>query len=422
MKPLRVVAVLLCVSVIPGADWPQWRGPDRTAISKETGLLQEWAAGGPARVWTSTKLGRGFGGPAVVGDRIYALGGLGEKDVVEHVIALDGVGERLWSAPIAPAYDFRGNSWSLGPNSTPSVDGRFIFALGSQGVVVCVDDAGAERWRVDLVKDLGGRVNPVTGEGLGWGYSWSPVIAGDLVIIAPGGTAGVLAALDKATGKVVWRSKDAADDCTYSSPVVATLGGVPQVIYAAQTKVYGVDLKDGRVLWVHEKKRQAEEIVAPTPLVRGDAVFVSASAAGAELFRVAAKGSISTTPVWDSKAFANLHGGVVLVGDHLYGSHETRAWKCLTFATGADAWESRRPGPGSLAYADERLYCVSQDGGTVSLLEATPKAFSLKGQFTLPAESKLRKPNGRLWTHPVIANGRLFVRDQELLFCFSVRR
>ena len=154
--------------------------------------------------------------------------------------AYDSSGRQLWATPIAKAYDFRGNVWSLGPNSTPSVDGHFLYALGSQGVFVCVDDTGKEKWRVDLVKSLHGRVNPVTGEGLGWGYNWSPLVAGDRVIIAPGGDDGLLAALDKATGAVVWRSKEVADECTYSSPVLTEIGGVPQIVYTAQTKVYGV--------------------------------------------------------------------------------------------------------------------------------------------------------------------------------------
>ena len=343
--------------------------------------------------------------------------------VIEHVIALDANGRKLWTAPIAKAYDFRGNVWSLGPNSTPSVDGHSIFAFGSQGVFVCVDDTGKEKWRVDLVKDLHGEVNPVTGEDLGWGYSWSPLLIGDRVIIAPGGDDGLLAALDKSTGAVVWRSKAIPDECTYSSPVLAEIGGVPQIVYAAQTKVYGVSPKDGALLWKHEKKRQAEEIFAATPIVHDGQVLVSGSAAGSEVFRVTKSGSRFTTEtVWSGKQFANLHGGMVLVDGHVYGSDEKRAWKCFDFATGKVDWESRRPGVGSVLFADGRLYCVSQDGETVSLIEASPKAINLRGQFTLPEKSKLRRPSAGLWTHPVLANGRLYLRDQEIVVCYQVAK
>jgi outer membrane protein assembly factor BamB len=421
MKASIALVILLPATAVLATDWPQWRGPNRDAVSGETGLLQEWPAGGLKLLWTSREAGRGFGAPAVVGDRNYVLGALG-NDVIEHVIALDATGRKLWASPIAKAYDFRGNVWSLGPNSAPSVDGHLIFALGSQGVFVCVDDTGKEKWRVDLVKDLHGRVNPVTGEDLGWGYSWSPLVVSDRVIIAPGGDDGLLAALDKSTGAVAWRTK-VVDDCTYSSPVLAEIGGVPQIIYAAQTKVYGVSPKDGTLLWTHDKKRQAEEIFAATPIVHDNQVLVSGAAAGSEVFRVSKSGKgFTTETVWSGKQFANLHGGMVLVGGQVYGSDEKRAWKCFDFATGKVDWESRRPGVGSIIFADSRLYCVSQDGGTVSLIEASPKAMNLRGQFTLPETSKLRRPSAGLWSHPVLAHGQLYLRDQELLYCYQVAK
>jgi outer membrane protein assembly factor BamB len=420
MRALVTLAALVSATAGFAADWPQWRGPNRDGVSRETGLLQNWPAGGPALLWKTNVAGRGFGSFAVVGDRIYLLGALG-ADVIEHVIALDSAGKQLWATPIAKAYDFRGNVWSLGPNSTPSVDGHFLYALGSQGVFVCVDDAGKEVWRVDLVKDLHGHVNPITGEGQGWGFNWSPLVIGDRVIIAPGGDDGLLAALDKTTGKVVWRSKDVADECTYSSPVLADIGGVPQIVYAAQTKVYGVAVADGRALWSYEKKRQAEEIVAATPIVKDGMILVSGAAAGSEVLKITKSGStFAASTVWSGKQFANLHGGMLLIGDHVYGADEKRAWKCFDFASGKESWETRRPGVGSVVAADGLLYCVSQDGGTVSLVEANPTAFRLKGQFTLPEQSKLRRPNAGLWTHPVIADGKLYVRDQELVFCYRV--
>jgi outer membrane protein assembly factor BamB len=423
MKFITASSLFFSASIALAADWPQWRGPDRNDISRETGLVHEWPAAGPPLAWMSKEAGRGFGGPAIVGERIYILGALGDSRFVEHVIALNTRGKKLWAAPIADAYDFKTNEWSLGPNSTPSVDGKLIFALGSQGMFVCVDDTGKERWRKDMVNEMKGRVNPVTGEGLGWGYSWSPLVVSELVIIAPGGDGGLLAALNKNTGAVVWRSTTVADDCTYSSPVLATIQGVEQVIYVAQTKVYGVALKDGVLLWTYEKKLQAEEIVAPTPIVRDDCVFFTASQAGSELIRVAKDGPLwKVTPVWNDKKFANLHGGVVLVGQHLYGSHEMRSWKCVEFATGAEAWDSVQPGVGSVTFADGDLYCVSQLDGKVSLVAASPTEMKRHGQFTLPEKSKLRKPSGKLWTHPVIANGKLYLRDQELVFCYGVKK
>jgi outer membrane protein assembly factor BamB len=371
--------------------------------------------------WTSREAGRGFGAPAVVGDRIYILGALG-ADLVEHVIALGPDGHKLWAAPIARAYDFQGNVWSLGPNSAPSVDGKSIYGLGSQGIVVCVDDAGKERWQVDLVKDLRGQVNPVTGSDQGWGFSWSPLVLGNRVIIAPGGEGGLLAALDTTTGAVVWRSKAIADDCTYSSPVLADIGGVRQIVYAGQNKVYGVSAADGALLWSYEKKRQAEEIFAATPIVHDGHILTSGASAGSELWSVTKSGSTFTAePVWSGKQIANLHGGLVLLDGHVFGSDEKRAWKCIDFATGKTIWESTRPPVGSLLAADGFLYCVSQDGGTVSLIEATPRAMKVNGQFPLPEQSRLRRKSAGLWTHPVLADGKFYLRDQELVFCYVVK-
>jgi outer membrane protein assembly factor BamB len=421
VKPVFALAALVAAPLAFAADWPQWRGPNGDAISPETGLLRKWPAGGPILAWTSRDAGRGFGAPAVVGDRVYVLGAPGEN-LVEQVIALGPDGRRLWAAPIAKAYDFRGNVWSLGPNSAPSVTGQSIFALGSQGVLICVDLAGKERWRVDLVKDLHGQVNPVTGNDLGWGYSWSPLVAGNRVVIAPGGEGGLLAALETATGSVVWRTKSIVDDCTYSSPVVTDIGGVRQVVYAAQNKVYGVSLADGSPLWSYEKKRQAEEIFAATPVVHDGQILTSGSAAGTELWRITKSGSTFTAePAWSGKQLANLHGGLVLLHGHVFASDEKRAWKCLDLSNGKVAWESTRPGVGSLVAADGCLYGVSQDRGTVSLIEASPDAMRLNGQFTLPERSRLRRPSAGLWTHPVLAGGRLYLRDQEILFCYDVK-
>src|SRR5579871_5509687 len=174
----------LAVNLTRGSDWPQWRGINRDAHSKETGLLTKWPKEGPQLVWTFDKAGSGYGSPVVVGGKLYCMGCRGND---EYVFVLDDKGKELWSVKIAPVYDFEGNNWSRGPNATPTVDGDLLFALGSQGELVCVDKSGKEQWRKSMAKDFGGVVNPIGGGEGGWGYCWSPLVDGEQVICVPGG-------------------------------------------------------------------------------------------------------------------------------------------------------------------------------------------------------------------------------------------
>src|SRR5947209_8604771 len=221
-KALVITVGLLLAPVFAyGDDWPQWRGPDRNAVSKETGLLKAWPKSGPTLAWTYKDAGTGFTSPAVVGGVVYSMGARGDT---EQVFALDASGKQLWAAEIGPVYDFKSNTWSRGPDSTPAVDGDQVFALGSQGDLVCVGrQSGKPVWRMSLPKELAGEVNNVQGgpdtAKIGWGYTWSPLVDGDKLVCIPGGTGGLFAALDKKTGAVLWRSKGLTDAATYASPI-----------------------------------------------------------------------------------------------------------------------------------------------------------------------------------------------------------
>ncbi len=345
-------------------------------------------------------------------------------DKTEYVIALDQkTGKKLWSVPIGPVFDFAGNAWINGPNSSPSIDGSFLYALGSQGIFVCVDIAKKDlKWKKDLIKELGGVVNPVTGGPGGWGYSSSPLVDGDQVLVAPGGPNGTLATLNKLSGAVVWRSKEIKDDATYTSPIKATIDGTPQYIYVAQEHVYGVAVKDGALLWNYKKERTADEIVAPSPIYHEGKVFVCAAKAGNELFTIAKVGAVfKATTVYANKDLSTMHGGAVFINNHVYAESDLRAWRCIDLATGKVIWTSRKPPAGSVLGVDGMLICFSESEPLVTLVEASPKGFRQLGQFKLPKESTKRKPSGRFWAHPVVANGNLYVRDQELLFCYNVK-
>jgi outer membrane protein assembly factor BamB len=359
----------------------------------------------------------------VVGDRIYLLGADKEQ---EEVIALDTNAKEQWRAPIGPVFDFAGNAWSHGPNAAPVVDGDSLYALGSQGELVCVNTkTGKVTWRKNLPRDMKGEVNPITGpEGtMGWGYSWAPLVDGEKLIITPGGPQGLFAALNKTDGKEIWRTKDLTDQCTYASPMKVEIEGVPQYLAMVQDGIVSVST-GGKLLWRYKRNLPYSDVVCTMPIYHDGHVLISATKGGGEFIKVTKNGgNFAATRAAVSRRLSNLHGGLVLVDRHVYGSYELRAWVCVEFPTGKQAWESEPadPGAGSVSYADGHLYCASQEDNTISLIEANPEGVKVKGRFQLPKQSTLRKTNAKLWTHPVIANGCLFIRDQELLYCYKVK-
>lgn len=411
-------------------DWPQYRGPRRDDVSLETGLLASWPADGPRLLWTYKDAGIGYAGVAVVGDRLYTLGARGET---EFVIALDirnvaggAVGE-AWRAPVGPLFDFQGNNWSAGPSATPTLDGELVFALGGKGDLVCVAAAdGREVWRKNLPGELEAQVNPIGGgpKGLGWGFTWSPLVDGDRLICAPGGPRGTLAALDKRTGAVLWRSTQLTDQAAYSSPMLAELGGVRQYVVLTNQGMSGVAAQDGAVLWKYRRQPPFGTEVVNSPIIRGEFVYTTVGAGqGCDLLRIRREGAeFRAESVFSNKNMTNHHGNVALVGDHVYGFSEGKGWICQAFETGEIVWMERSKLPaGSLTCADGRIYCYTEGNGTVALIAASPEGWQETGRFRLPELSTSRKPQGRIWTPPVVSGGRLFLRDQELLYCYDVR-
>ena len=389
------------------ADWPQWLGAQRDGLTSETGLLDSWPEGGPPSVWINRDVGLGYSGPTIVEGKIYLMGLRGG---VEQLIALDEAsGDELWSTDLGPAYT---NDWGDGPRGTPTVDGERIYVLAAEGRLSCVDrSTGKVDWSIELVADLGGAI-PV------WGYSESPLIDGDLVLVTPGGEQGAIVALDKNMGKVVWQSSDLDDGAHYSSLVVAMLHGKKQYVQLLEKRLVGVDPSDGALLW--EVPWPGRVAVIPTPIVQGNQIYVTTGyGVGCMLVEIDAENNAEV--LYDNKVMKNHHGGVVLLGAHIFGHSDSVGWVCQDFATGERVWRERSElGKGAIAYADGHFYCLSEDEGEVVLIAASPDSWEERGRFTLTPQTEQRKPKGKVWTHPVIANGRLYLRDQELLQAFDV--
>jgi outer membrane protein assembly factor BamB len=395
---------------VAAEDWPQWRGPNRDDRSAESGLLREWPAGGPPLAWKATGLGSGFSGVSIADNRVVTAGDRGPEN---FVIALDlAGGKQLWSTKLGKS-GAPGWGGFAGPRCSPTIDGERVYALGQYGEFVCLETAtGKEVWRKNFVADLGGAVPE-------WGYSESPLVDGNNMMVTPGGGQGAIVALNKLTGAVVWRSKEFTDAAQYSSIIAVDHGGVRQYIQLTQASVVGVAAHDGRVLW--RAPRKGEVAVVPTPVFHDGLVYVSSGyKVGCNVFKVsAAGGKFASEQIYANKVMANHHGGVVLVGDHLYGYSDDKGWVCQELKSGAEVWaEKSKLGKGSLTYADGHLYLREEKKGNsrIALIEATPAGYKEKGVFSQPNRSDKES-----WPHPVISGGKLFIRDQDVLLCFNVK-
>jgi outer membrane protein assembly factor BamB len=401
-----VAALLASVSAAPlaASDWPQWRGPNRDDLSTETGLLQQWPAGGPTLVWKATGLGAGHGGVSVAAGRVFTTG---DKSESALALALDEAhGEVIWRTPIG-----KSGGGPPGPRTTPTVDGSRVYVLGQSGDLVCLQAAnGQVVWRKNLKQDFGGQCG-------GWQYSESPLVDGNRVVCTPGGSRGTMVALDKATGTLLWQTKDWTDSAEYSSPILETVGGLPQYIQFTGAHVVGVERATGKILW--RAQRKGVTATVPTPVYYDNRVFVTSGyGVGCNLFEITKAGDdFQARQVYADKNMVNHHGGVVRVGEYLYGYSDGKGWVCQEFKTGKLVWKDDGVGKGSLTYAHGHLYLRSEGGkGVIALVDATPDGYRERGRFDQPNRSSENS-----WPHPVVANGKLYIRDQDVLLCFDVK-
>ncbi|MEI8315683.1 MAG: PQQ-binding-like beta-propeller repeat protein [Verrucomicrobiota bacterium] len=389
------------------ADWPQWHGPNRDNVCTETGLLAAWPAGGPPLVWTATGLGGGYAGVAVVAGRIFTSGDFTNG---ASVLALDAKsGNQLWQAPLGKA---GGGGGYPGPRATPTVDGQLVYALGQYGDLVCLQASdGTEVWRKNLTVDFGGKMMS------GWGNSESPLVVGNKLLCTSGGLAGSVIALDKKTGALLWRCKELTDAAAYSSLIIAKIAGVPQVIVVTGEHVAGIEPETGKLLW--SAPRKGPTAVAPTPVCKDDCVFVTSGyGAGCNLFKITRTGTeFQAAEVYANKAMINHHGGVVLVGAHVYGFSDGKGWTCLDLQTGQSVWDSKKLGKGTLLCADGHLYLYSETGSTLVLIEATPTGWQETGRLE-PTD----RSGKNTWAHLAVSNGQLFVRNQDAVHCYNIKQ
>jgi len=393
-------------------DWPQWRGPNRDGISHQGNLLKSWPESGPTLLWQVKGLGKGYASVAIADGHIFTLGRRGKAEMMMCLKESDG--SEVWAVEIGDADH---------SNCTPTVDGDRVYGVGLKGDLVCLESrTGKLLWKKNFASDFSGKMMS------GWGFSESPLVDGERLIVTPGAPDAVIAALDKKTGDLIWKTpapeevgRKGQDGAAYSSIVVSHAAGVKQYVQLVGRGLVSVAADDGHLLWTYNKIANGTANI-PTPLVKDDLIFTSTGyGTGAALLKIVKQGDALVAEeqyFLTAKDMENHHGGMILLGNHVYcgHGHNNGFPLCIDLMTGKDAWRPGRgagTGSAAISLADGHLYFRYQNG-VMALIEATPEEYRLKGTFKIPAS------DGPSWPHPVIANGKLYLREQDTLMCFGL--
>lgn len=394
-EPIKTVKAAASHSFDAGMDWPQWRGPARDGVSRETDLAPGFGPDGPVEIWRRP-VGDGYSGMAVAEGRLYTM----EQGDAEHVVALDAkTGRQVWRFRSDKAYyDGQGD----GPRGTPTYDDGMLYSVGAQGMFHALDaKTGQPLWSHDLVREFGGS-RPT------WGFSTSPLVEGAAVYVEPGGSRGRgLAGFDKKTGELVWsRYSDAPG---YSSPIAATINGLRQILFFTSRHLVSVSPPAEKINWEFPWKT-SYDVNAATPIfVPPDRIFISSGyGVGAALLRV--RGTDAVETIWKSRVMKNHFNSSVLHESFIYG-FDDGTLKCIRAENGETQWRKRGFGKGSLIVADGRLIILGERG-TLALAEATPEAYREL------ARAQVLK--GRCWTSPTLARGKLYLRNQREIVCLAM--
>ncbi len=406
---LPVLAVA-AASALAG-DWPGFHGPNRDNKSTDKGLLKAWPEGGPGRIWEVAGIGEGYSTVAIVGKRIYTTGEI-DGDCV--ITALDMDGEGIWARK-------NGKAWKRsypGTRSTPTVAEGLLYHLSGIGNLICLKTDGGVVWSGNILREFGGRNTT-------WGLAESPLVVGDKVVCTPGGKSISMVALDRRTGRVVWKCTGAGDKPGYASPILVEYKGLKQIVTVMSESVVGVRASDGKLLWRYPHKVYADENIT-TPLFHDGFLIVSGCGRrGTTSLELRVSGDeCSVAERWRNERLDNKQGGIVLVDGRLYGYAESQnrsaPWMCVDFESGDTIFQSApvrssyKYRNGCLTYADGMFYLLS-DNGNMALAKATDTDFEVTGRL------KIKEPGTRpTWAHPVVHGGRLYVRYGDKLAVYDV--
>jgi len=418
----HLVLLAFC-GALAAADWPQFRGPGRDGICLETGLLQHWPEGGPRLAWQAQSIGSGYSSPAVQGGLVFLTGDVGDDLVVTALDRESGAGR--WQAA-------RGRAWKgqfPGSRSTCTLAGGKLYLMNPHGRVLCADAAtGRELWTVDILERFKGKV-------IQWGLSECLLVERGQVVVTPGGDEAFLAALDATSGETVWAGPPLrftrtvayggqaleppapdVDRAGYASPISFAVAGQRLLAAAAGRHFVVADGDTGALLWTREVPA-TYEVIGAIPVWCEAGLLFAAPDVGALLFRVSvADGKVAVEQVWHHP-IDNCHGALLCRDGLLFGSGYRlyRPWAAIEAASGTVRGELKDLAKGCVLYADRRIYALTETGD-MALLRYGGDGFAIEGRFRLPGVS-----GGDIWSHPAIADGRLFVRCRDTLLCYDLR-
>ncbi len=396
------VMVVVAAFGLRADDWPQWRGPQRDGISREKNLLSEWPEGGPRKLWSVEGLGQGFSTVSVIGNRIYTTGVI---DKVGKLIAIQDDGKLLGKSSYGS--DSVDGGGYPGSRSTPTIQDGRVFLMSGTGILTCFDEkSGQQQWQVDTFKEFGGRQ-------LRWNVAESVLVDGKRVICTPGGPEALVVALDVATGKPVWTTKGLDCKSAYCSPILVEHNGHRVILTMVEFGAVGIDADTGKLLWKSAHKNKYAVHAATPVYADGRVIFSSGYGQGTEMLTIAADAK-SVNSAWEQKVLDNHHGSIVLLGGNLYGTND-RGLVCLDTTTGKERWIEGKAGKGSITVAEGMIYAYSEKG-QLSLIKPGPTGATLKGSF------KVTEGSDQHWAHPVVANGRLYIRHGNVLMAYDVSK
>lgn len=387
-----------------GTGWYQYGGPNRDNISTETGLLDEWPAGGPELKWKVSGLGEGYSSVSLADGKILSMGNRGNE---EMTICLDeATGKELWATATGSAYrENMGN----GPRGTPTIDGDKVYVLGANGDLACLELASGKKvWGGNILREF--NANNIT-----WGISESVLIDGPNLVLTPGGKGAAMVSLNKTNGKLNWKTAVQQDPQTgYSSILPIEFGGTRIYLNFVHTALIAVDAKTGNLLWGNTSPANGTANCS-SPVVSGDIVFAASGygTGGTAIKLTGSRNKIGADQLYHTKDMKSHHGGMVVIDGHVYGTDEA-ILTCIELKSGEKKWQSRSVGKGAVVYADGQIILRSEEG-PVAMFKATPAGYEETGRFE---PSRSNKP---AWPHPVVANGCLYLRDMDQLMCYKLK-
>jgi outer membrane protein assembly factor BamB len=414
IRIISIIIIALLTARSNGQQISDWRPENRTGVSAETGLLRSWPTAGPTLLWSCLDLAKGYSSPSFGANTIYITGNKGSDDIL---FALDMNGKTLWQNVI-------GRAWTqTNPESraTPTVEGTRVYTTSGSGDLACLDGTSGKIVWSYKASELNKGTYGI------WGIAEALLIDGDKVYYSPGGPETMTIALDKASGKVIWRSESLNDKPGYVSPILISFAGKKIVINVSMGHVFAIDASNGKILWTIKNEqssdpemRRFELIKCTTPLYKNGMIYVTGGYdTGGMMIKIATDGK-SANVVWTDSNLDNHHGGVVLVNGYIYGSNWVNNskgnWCCIEWNTGKKMWEEPWNTKGSIIAADGMLYIYDERKGNVGLLKANPEKFDLVSSFQVT-----QGDTGPFWAHPVIHKGVLFLRHSNALMAYNIK-